>query len=95
MGIPEPAVDATTVAPERVEVAVVPGVAFDRHGRRLGYGRGFYDRWLARAPKALRVGVCHAFQLVDGVPARDGDVPMHIIITPEEVVMTESLQRNP
>ncbi len=65
-----------------VDVAMVPGVAFDRQGGRLGHGKGYYDRLLARArPDVLLVGVCFESQLVPEVPMGPHDIRMHRVIT--------------
>ena len=70
------------------DVAVLPGVAFDRAGHRLGYGGGYYDRLLAngRVQPGLRVGLCFSVQLVDALPADPWDAPVHVIVTESEVV---------
>lgn len=65
---------------DEIELIIVPGVAFDTKGRRLGRGKGFYDRLLANA-KALKIGVGYEFQLVDELPAEDHDVPVDMVIT--------------
>lgn len=65
---------------DAVELIVVPGVAFDRNGNRMGRGRGFYDRMLKSAHKAVKVGVCYSFQLLDSIPVEEFDVPMDHII---------------
>lgn len=65
---------------EEIEIIVVPGVAFDRQGRRLGRGKGFYDRLLATS-KATKIGVGYDFQLVDEIPAEEHDIPMNMVIT--------------
>ena len=65
---------------EEIEIIVVPGVAFDRKGRRLGRGKGFYDRLLASA-KATKIGIGYDFQLVEDIPSEPHDVAMDIIIT--------------
>jgi 5-formyltetrahydrofolate cyclo-ligase len=80
-GILEPAPGAPLVEP--IELVLVPGVAFSYDGNRLGYGRGFYDRALASMPGALRVGLCHRFQLVSAIARREGDEPVDFIVTPE------------
>jgi len=82
-GIPEPSPHAQAVSPSVVDCALVPGVAFDAAGRRLGYGGGYYDRLLP----LLRIGVpriAGAFdeQLVDEVPAGVHDVGVDLIVTP-------------
>lgn len=60
----------------RIDLAVIPGMAFDRHGHRLGRGRGYYDRFLPLLPRAYKIGVCFPFQLVDTVPTAPTDVIM-------------------
>jgi 5-formyltetrahydrofolate cyclo-ligase len=69
------------------EVAVVPGVAFDRRGFRLGFGGGYYDRLFARQETArtLRIGLAYDFQVVDRLPAEPWDQPMHALCTPKEM----------
>jgi 5-formyltetrahydrofolate cyclo-ligase len=75
------------VAPDGVDVVVVPGVAFDRAGRRVGYGGGFYDRFLPRTrPGALAVAVAFALQVVDAVPHGGGDRGVQVIVTEDEVI---------
>lgn len=59
-----------------VDVALVPGVAFDAARRRLGRGRGYYDRFLTEHPAIYKIGVCFPFQRVPAVPAEAHDVPM-------------------
>jgi 5-formyltetrahydrofolate cyclo-ligase len=79
----EPPAGSPRVAPDDIDVMLVPGVAYDDHGHRLGQGRGYYDRYLEQAPRALRLGLCHAFQLVAAVPHRTGDQPVDYIVTPD------------
>jgi 5-formyltetrahydrofolate cyclo-ligase len=82
-GILAPRADAPEVALDAIEVVLVPGLAFDRGGHRVGYGRGYYDAALAAAARALRIGLCHAFQLVDTVPRAGADEPVDAIVTPD------------
>lgn len=83
-GIPEPPA-ASCQPPEAFapDLILVPGLAFDRAGTRLGFGGGYYDRLLAlpMAAGAYVVGLCHAFQFVEHLPAADWDRPMHAVIT--------------
>ena len=65
--------------PERVDLILVPGLAFDRSGNRLGRGKGYYDR-LLRDMCACKVGVCFDFQLFDEIPADDHDILMDIVL---------------
>jgi len=73
-----------------IELMVVPGVAFDLDGYRLGYGRGYYDRALRRVssenPKALFVGLAHDFQVLDELPRGKADVPVDVIITEKRMI---------
>lgn len=70
------------VHPEAVDLFVVPGVAFDRRGGRLGYGRGFYDRLLPAARRdAVFVGLAFEVQMADAIPRAAHDVPMHCVVT--------------
>lgn len=88
-GAAEPA-RRIAVAPSEVDVVVLPGLAFDRAGRRLGYGRGYYDRWLRRlGPRAFLVGICFSAQVVDRVPASSSDERVHAVITEDEVIRGE------
>ena len=63
-----------------VEVVLVPGVAFDAEGHRLGRGRGYYDRFLAAHPAIHKIGVCFDFQKVDEVPVDEFDFPVDEVI---------------
>jgi len=67
-----------------LDLALVPGLMFTRHGARLGFGKGHYDRALAdlrAAARPLRVGVCFAEELGEGLPHEAHDVPMHAVLT--------------
>ena len=63
------------------DLIVVPGVAFDRNGNRLGRGRGYYDRFLSQHLGVKRIGICFDFQLVDEVPAEPFDIRMDEVIS--------------
>lgn len=66
---------------DKVEMIIVPGVAFDPTGNRMGRGRGFYDRLLKSTPNAIKVGVAYDFQMLDTLPVEPHDVKMDLIIT--------------
>ena len=71
---------------------IVPGLAFDRRGHRLGRGAGVYDRFLATlAPNTLRIGVIPDAQLVDALPTEPHDVPMHLVVTEKRVIAAANL----
>ena len=65
---------------DAIDVVVVPGVAFDAQGRRLGHGKGYYDRLLAQLPQAYKIGLCFAFQMVGRVPTTPQDVAMDEVV---------------
>ncbi len=67
------------------DIIIVPGLAFDRSGNRLGYGKGYYDYFLSRHPNVLKIAVGYAFQLVDFVPTDASDVPVDLVITENRV----------
>ena len=62
------------------EVWIVPGVAFDKNGNRLGMGMGYYDQFLKEG-KGLKLGVCYPFQFIESIPTAHWDVPMDAILT--------------
>jgi 5-formyltetrahydrofolate cyclo-ligase len=87
--IPEPPPAAPEVSADALQIIVVPGLAFDTRGARLGWGAGYYDQLLARAPSARRVGVCFDFQLVERCPRGAVDQPVHLVATEDRMVVTQ------
>ena len=86
-GIFEPANSAPMVALKEVGFVLLPGVAFDRTGNRLGYGRGYYDKLLLRAdPTLARVAAVFSCQIVDKVPAGPFDQKIDTLITENEII---------
>jgi 5-formyltetrahydrofolate cyclo-ligase len=77
----EPPASTPHVSLDAIDLFVVPGLAFDSTGARLGWGKGFYDRTLALAPRAVRVGYCFACQVLAHVPHGRDDLPMHYLVT--------------
>lgn len=69
----------------KVDMVIVPGMAFDRKCNRLGRGKGYYDRFLANI-KAPKVGICFDFQLKDQIPADDRDIKMDMIVGENELI---------
>ena len=92
-GIPVPDTAWPALEPARAGRILVaaPGLAFDRTGNRLGRGKGYYDRFLARArasgARCVVIGVCFAGQLVDEVPHAEGDQPVDGVVTETETIL--------
>ena len=86
-GIREPRADAPVVAITDIDMVLMPGLAFDRTGNRLGYGAGYYDRLLApTAHRPVRVAAAFDCQVLDAVPAGPSDQPFHILITESQLL---------
>ena len=82
-GILEP--EGEKAEKDYIDIVIVPAVAFDKKGYRIGYGKGFYDRFL-KDFKGLKVGVAYDFQVVDQVPHHEHDIPVDIIVTPTRLI---------
>jgi 5-formyltetrahydrofolate cyclo-ligase len=91
LGIPEPCPKDIEQEADGADLIVVPGVAFDLSGHRIGYGKGYYDRFLDHPErKACLIGLCHDFQLIDGaIPVDRHDVQMDIIVTGRRIIYRE------
>ena len=87
-GIPEPPRSARTLLPQPGDLMLVPALAYDRAGRRLGRGGGYYDRFLARVD-CCTVGLIRAAFLLDALPAEWNDVPVSAVITEDGVLQTQ------
>ena len=67
---------------KKVNLVIIPGIVFDQNGHRIGYGYGYYDRFLKKLNKDVKkIGFAFEFQLVDKIPEEQHDVPVDIIIT--------------
>lgn len=84
-GIPEPVAGLPVVAADEIDLFLLPGLAFDARGGRLGYGRGFFDRVLQGA-RGTRVGLAFEGQMVDRVPVTDTDVPVDMVVTSDRII---------
>ena len=85
-GVLEPSADMP-VADRVPDMILVPGVAFDRRGHRLGYGRGFYDRYLHQCPAGVcKVGFSYSFQLCHTIPDDDHDQLLDALVTDTEII---------
>ena len=77
--IPEP-IDDGPVANDPTALVLMPGLAFDKEGHRIGYGGGYYDRFLALEPEHPTIALCYDFQLVPEIPTADFDIPVDQVI---------------
>ncbi len=84
-GMLEPAADLPLVDPQTVDLVLVPGVAFDPQGGRLGFGGGFYDGFLPTTP-AIRVGITHDCCLAERLPCKEHDQRMDWVVTPTRIL---------
>jgi 5-formyltetrahydrofolate cyclo-ligase len=85
LGFREP--DASAPEAVALDVVLVPALQIDGRGHRIGYGAGFYDRTLPRfAPPAVSVGLAFSFQLIAEVPVTEGDIPVALVVTDEQIL---------
>lgn len=80
-GMLEPSAAYPLFPIEHLQLIIVPGIAFDRKGYRLGYGKGFYDRFLMKCPHAVAIGLAYEIQLVEDTFPQAWDVPVQHIFT--------------
>ena len=80
-GIREPAPECAEIPLGRFDLVLIPGVAFDRHGHRLGRGRGFYDR-LLKEISGIKCGIGYNHQLLENIPTEPHDAVMDFVVTP-------------
>ena len=84
--VPEPPEDAECARSDELDLVLVPGVAFDLSGNRIGYGKGFYDRFLKDIPRHIRFGLAYRFQVLESVPSHETDVKTGRIITEDGAI---------
>jgi 5-formyltetrahydrofolate cyclo-ligase len=87
-GILEPCPTGIDHHADEPDLIVVPGVAFDLHGHRIGYGKGYYDRFLQHPGRTAHlIGLCHDFQLIDSdIPAEEHDFRMELIVSDQRII---------
>lgn len=83
--IREPDASCLELELSRFDLILVPGVAFDHSGRRLGRGQGYYDRWLRDAQATTLCGVAFEEQWLEEIPAEEHDITMQLVVTPTGV----------
>ena len=77
--IPEPIADGP-VAEDKTALVLMPGMAFTKSGDRMGYGGGFYDKFLAAEPDHPTLALCYAFQMVESLPTEEYDIPVDCVL---------------
>lgn len=70
--------------PSDLDVIIVPGVAFDKNCNRIGFGKGYFDRFL-KTQKAIKIGIAHGFQIIKQIPVEKFDVPADLVITEKNI----------
>lgn len=95
-GILEPCETINHELPEQIDVILIPGIAFDARGHRIGYGRGFYDRFLSQinntnnSKNTLKIGLAFHQQIVDEISEEEHDVPLDVIITEKQTIQPKN-----
>jgi 5-formyltetrahydrofolate cyclo-ligase len=84
--VPEPIGNEIPAQASDIQTVIIPLLAFDRRGNRLGYGAGYYDRFLAQNPGVKKIGVAFSCQETDSVPGDENDVRIDIVVTEDEVI---------
>lgn len=87
-GVLEPDPNLPKVSNKRIDLFILPGLAFDDSGNRLGYGKGYYDRALDNVPQGKKVGLAYEFQILDSVPVDENDRKVELIVTERGIVFS-------
>ena len=85
-GVPEPIGSEIPAAAEDLDMIILPMLGFDRAGGRIGYGAGYYDRFLSKNPDLRKIGIAFACQEVENLPQEENDIRMDVVVTEEGIV---------
>ena len=82
-----PLLDCNIITPAQLDAVIVPGSAFDINKNRMGYGAGYYDRFLSDlSHECYKIGICYDFQVLDKIPYEEYDVPLDLLVTEKRVI---------
>jgi 5-formyltetrahydrofolate cyclo-ligase len=84
--VPEPIGNEIPADPSVIATVIIPMIAFDRRGNRLGYGAGYYDRFLAANPRVRKIGIAFSCQETEGIPEDSFDIRMDCVVTEEGIL---------
>lgn len=86
-GIRQPEFNENEIVDKQdVDLIFVPGIVFDSYGYRIGYGKGYYDRWLAGTDISKRIGLAYEVQLIDKIPSGKYDLPVGMVLTEKRLI---------
>jgi len=83
-GIFEPSISTETI--DKIDMLIIPGIAFDLKGNRIGYGKGYYDRFLSSRKANYKIGLAYEIQVLNNIPNNELDVPVDIIVTEKRII---------
>ncbi len=92
-GICEPADEVDIINANKIDCAIIPGIVFDINGNRIGFGSGYYDKFLNDNPSVYKIGLCYEFQLIENIVPDEFDIPMDMIITEKRVIFCDKTNR--
>lgn len=85
-GIYEPILNIRKIVPmKKIDLIITPGLAFDKNGYRLGWGKGYYDRFLENTKGIPKIGLAYSFQILPRLPIDKHDIPLDMVITEEGI----------
>ncbi|MDK2920277.1 MAG: 5-formyltetrahydrofolate cyclo-ligase [Candidatus Petromonas sp.] len=94
IGYKEPHIDyLREMEIDSIDLIIVPGVVFDYFGNRIGFGGGYYDRFLNKGKGAYTIAVCYDYQLADRIPVDRFDVPVQCIVTEKKVIKVDNRKK--
>jgi len=84
--VPEPILSERPISPKEIDTVILPLLGFDRGGRRLGFGMGYYDRFLTSNPHMKKIGLAYSIQEEPLIPTNQYDIPLDVMVTEKETI---------